>query len=338
MKTERYKRQETFYGIGKAGQKKLATSSVLIIGMGALGSVIASNLCRAGVGFLKIIDRDYVELTNLQRQILFTEKDVSAGLPKVIATKNHLSEINSEVVVDAISDDVNSLNIEDYIKDVDLVLDGTDNFEIRFLINEACDKLQKKWIYGGAIGAGGGTMNILQGDAPCFRCFMEEMPKPGSYETCVTEGVTNSITGIIGSYEASEAIKILIGAEEVSKDYLAIDSWDNIADYIRVEKNPTCPVCVQKKYELLGKNSLSQTATICGSDAWQILPTKKTAVDFSLMAERLKKIGAVKQNKFLFSFQNEDASFKLFPDGRAIINNVKSERIAKRIYADYVGL
>ena len=334
----RYKRQTIFYGIGEDGQEKLLASRVCIIGMGALGSVIANNLCRSGVGYIRIIDRDYVEKSNLQRQTLFTEKDADENLPKVIAAYNHLTEFNSDVTIDPIVADVNSFNIEEYIKDVDLVMDGTDNFEIRFLINEACDKHRIKWIYGGAIAGGGATMNILQDGGPCFRCFMPEMPEAGSYPTCSTVGVINSITGIIASYEASEAIKILIGSQEISKRYLAIDIWDNTFDYIDVDKNPDCPVCVRKRYELLNRAGGSHSVSLCGNDSWQIVPESQHPVDFDALAGRLEKLGEVKVTKFLLSFQGQGVSFKLFPDGRAIINEVKDGTEARSLYAEYIGL
>jgi len=327
-----------FYGVGDAGQQKLLDARVCIIGVGALGSVIANNLCRSGVGYIRIADRDYVERTNLQRQVLFTEKDASENLPKAIVASRHLSEINSEIVIDPIIDDVNSTNIEEYIKDVDLVIDGTDNFETRFLINEACDKLHKKWIYGGVVGSSGATMNFLQDGGPCFRCFMPEIPEEGSYPTCGTDGVLNSVSGIIASYETTEALKILIGADTVSREYHAIDVWDNLSDYIEIEKVPDCPVCVQKRYELLDRAAGAHSASLCGNDSWQIIPEGRREVDFAALAARLEKAGAVNVTKFLLSFQGQGVSFKLFPDGRAIINDVEDGTAARSVYAEYIGL
>ncbi|MDR1572957.1 MAG: ThiF family adenylyltransferase [Clostridiales Family XIII bacterium] len=334
----RYKRQLIFYGIGEDGQKKLLASRVCIIGMGALGSVIANNLCRSGVGYIRMIDRDYVETSNLQRQILFTESDAAESLPKVIAAYNRLSEFNSDVALDPVATDANASNIEELIKDTDLVIDGTDNFETRFLINEACDKHRIKWIYGGAVAGGGATMNILQDGGPCFRCFMPEMPEEGSYPTCGTVGVINSITGIIASYEAAEAIKILIGADSVSRQYHAVEAWENNSDYFDVDKNPDCPVCVQKRYELLGRVRGSHAVSLCGNDSWQVLPEIRRSVDFDVLAERLSKLGAVKVTKFLLGFRGQGASFKLFPDGRAIVNDVPDGAAARSVYAEYIGL
>ena len=339
-KFERYKRQMTFEGIGEEGQKKIANSRVCIIGAGALGSVIANNLCRAGVGFIRIIDRDIVEKVNLHRQILFTEFDAEEGLPKAIASYNHLIQINSEIEIEPIVADVNSANIEKFIKDVDLLLDGTDNFETRLLMNEACHKNGVKWIYGGVLTSGGATMNFLMGENdPCFRCFMPEPPEPGSYETCSTVGVLNSITSVIASYETSEALKILVDAQKnISHEFLAIDTWDNSADYMVVEKVGDCPVCVQRNYELLNTPAGSYSTSICGHDAWQVVPEGEYALDLDAIGENLKRAGDVKVTKFALSFTDEKVDFRLFPDGRAIINKIEDAATARSIYAEYIGI
>ncbi|MDR1028575.1 MAG: ThiF family adenylyltransferase [Clostridiales Family XIII bacterium] len=336
---ERYKRQITFEGIGEEGQKKLSAARVCIIGVGALGTIAANSLCRAGVGFLRLIDRDYVEETNLQRQILFTEQDVSEILPKSVAAAGHLSKMNSSVAVEAVVDDVNAANIEGFIKDTDLVLDCTDNFETRFLINEACHRHKIKWIYGGAVASSGATMNILQeDDTPCFRCFMPEMPEAGAYPTCNTAGVIHPITSIVASYEAAEAMKILLGAEEVSRQYLAVDVWENLSTYIEVDKNPDCPVCVHGRYELLDRPVASYAASLCGQDSWQIVPERRQTADLDALAARLERLGEVRVTKFLLRFNGDGVSFKLFPDGRAMIDGVKDETAARKVYTDYIGL
>lgn len=335
---ERYKRQITFEQLGESGQKKLLNSRVCVIGVGALGSIIANDLCRSGIGFVRIIDRDFVEKTNLQRQILFTEKDAEECLPKAEAAYQKLLQANSEIELESIISDVNSSNIEDYIKDVDLVIDGTDNFETRFLINEACQKHGINWVYGGVIAGGGATMNFLNDGGPCFRCFMPNMPTPGSYPTCNTVGVINPITGIIASYEVAEAIKILIGSPQIRRNYMAIDVWENTVDFIEIEKLPDCPVCMQKKYELLNRPASSYSTSLCGHDSWQIIPDNDVKADFKRLASTLKRHGEVKVSKFSLSFNSENVSFKIFPDGRAIIGNVKDGREAKEIYNDYIGL
>jgi adenylyltransferase/sulfurtransferase len=338
-KNERYKRQMTFEQIGEEGQEKLLASRVCIIGSGALGCIIANDLCRSGVGFLRLIDRDIVEPVNLQRQILFTEEDERAGLPKAEAAYARLRLANSDSVIEPVTADVNSSNIEKYIADVDLVIDGTDNFETRFLINEACHKRGVRWIYGGVLTSGGATMNVLYGGAPCFRCFMPEMPAAGSYPTCSTVGVINPITGIIASYESAEALKLLTGADDaVSRSYIAVDVWENMCEYIEVEKNPDCPVCVHGRYELLDRPAGSYQASLCGHDAWQVIPGDNVKADFDSLGPRLEKIGTVRLTKFSLGFEGAGVKFKLFPDGRAIIEDVRDGKEARAIYGEYIGL
>jgi adenylyltransferase/sulfurtransferase len=337
-KWERYKRQITFEGVGEEGQRRLAAARVCLIGAGALGTIVANSLCRSGVGFLRVIDRDHVEETNLQRQILFTERDVLECLPKAVAVANHLSQINSAVTVEPVVDDVNASNIERFIEGADIVIDGADNFETRFLLNEACDKQGIRWIYGGVVASGGATMNILQeDDTPCFRCFMPEMPEAGAYPTCHTAGVINPITNIIASYQAAEAMKLLTGAEEASRRYLAVDVWENFAEYIEIDKNPDCPVCVHREYGLLDSPASSYAVSLCGQDSWQVIPEGRRAADFGALAGRLGRLGEVKVTKFLLRFDGDGASFRLFPDGRAMIDKVKDEAGARRIYAEYIG-
>jgi molybdopterin/thiamine biosynthesis adenylyltransferase len=338
MELQRYSRQMIFKYLGEDGQKKLLDSKVALIGLGALGTVIANNLCRSGVGYLRLIDRDYVEMTNLQRQTLFEEQDAAEQLPKAVAAYHHLSKVNSEIILEPVVADVNGSNIESLIKDAHLVIDGTDNAEIRYLINEACHKHRVPWIYGGALGSVGMTMNILYGDDPCFSCFRPVVPMAGSAPTCSTVGVLNMITGIVASIESVEAVKILIGSPAVRKSLLFIDIWGNRTDYIDILKNPDCPVCVHGKYEFLGKTIGSYTTNLCGRDSIQVIPGLQSSIDFSQLSERLAKIGIVKQNKFMLSYEDEKTIFNLFPDGRAIIKNVKDEMAAKSVYAEYIGL
>jgi adenylyltransferase/sulfurtransferase len=336
---ERYKRQITFDGIGVEGQRKLSAARVCVIGVGAAGAIIANTLCRAGVGFLRLVDRGYVEETNLLRQILFTERDVAENTPKAIAVAAHVAEVDGGITVEPLVTDVNSSNIEKVVRDVDLVLDGTDNFETRFLINEACHKHRIPWIYGGTVASGGATMNVRWDDGPCFRCFMPEIPEAGSYPTCSSAGVILPITSIIASYQSAEALKILTGAEEaVSRRYLAIDVWDNMAEYIEVEKNPDCPVCGHGTYELLDKPASSYAVSLCGQDAWQVIPEGISGADFTALSKRLEKLGTVTTSEFLLRFDGDGVSFKLFPDGRAIISGTQDDASARATYVEYIGL
>ncbi len=338
MNLNRYSRQTVFPPIGVEGQQKLFDARVAIIGVGALGTVIANNLCRSGVGFLRIIDRDYVEWSNLQRQTLYQEQDAAEQLPKAVAAYQHLSKVNSEIVIEPVVDDVNSSNIENLIKDVDLVLDGSDNLEVRFLINEACHKYKIPWIYGGAIGSTGMTMNIIPGEGPCFRCLCPSDSEAGSTETCSTAGVLNMLTGVIASIESAEAIKILIGSPDVRKDVFFIDLWDFSTQVIEIPKDKDCPTCARSHYEYLSQTKGSYSTSLCGRDSIQIVPGSPTNIDFEYISGKLKKVGTVKYNRFMLSFDDGTRSFNLFPDGRAIIKNVKDEFAAKSVYSEYIGL
>jgi len=335
---QRYSRQIAFDGIGEEGQAKLLSSRVAIIGLGATGTVAANNLCRAGVGFIRIIDRDYVELTNLQRQTLYDEEDVSSPVPKAAAAFNRLSKINSGITLEPVVTDVNATTIEALINDVDLVLDCSDNIEVRYLINEACDKSGKPWIYAGALAGEGLTMNIFPEETACFRCLFPEAPPPGSYPTCSTAGVVNSVTAIIASVESAEALKILTGSPKVRKSLFQIDVWNNSSNYIDVEKNPDCPVCGRHEYEALSGLAGTGAVSLCGRDAVQITPDTNTEIDFAAFAEKLSKAGDVKYGKFMLTFSDGSVEFSLFSDGRAVIKNVKDENAAKSIYSEYIGI
>jgi adenylyltransferase/sulfurtransferase len=334
----RYARQTAFGGLGTNGQEKLLAASVAIIGVGALGTVIANNLCRAGLGRIRLIDRDYVELGNLQRQTLFDEADAAEEIPKAIAAANHLAKVNSEIALEPVIADVNASNIEELIKDVDVALDGSDNLELRFLMNEACHKLGIPWVYGGVLGSAGNCMTILPGGGPCFRCFMPEMPAPGSYPTCASAGVLNMATGIIASIESAEAVKIIAGAGDVNRRVFALDVWNNTAEYLELRQDPDCPVCARGEYELLGRAVESRAVSLCGRDEYQVVPGRKTRIDFAEFEAKLRNAGTVKYGKFMLSFSDNRIGFNLFGDGRAIIKNVRDEQAARSVYAEYIGL
>src|SRR5436309_15024394 len=232
---ERYSRQMRFFGIGEEGQRRLLKSKVTLCGCGALGTVLANALVRAGVGRLRLIDRDFIETSNLQRQVLFDEHDVAEHLPKAGAATRKLGAINSSVHVEPVVTDIDRTNILDLVKDADLILDGTDNFEIRYLINDAAVKFDKPWVYGGCIGSHGQTMTILPGQTPCLRCVFEAAPAPGEAGTCETAGVLGPIVNLIASLQATEALKILTGRlDRVNRDLLYFDVWDNVQRRINV--------------------------------------------------------------------------------------------------------
>lgn len=337
MVDARYSRQMSFFDIGEEGQEKLLNSKVAIIGLGALGSVSANNLCRAGVGSIKLVDRDYVELSNLQRQSLYEEEDVRNELPKAVAAYEHLKKINSSIQLEPMIADVNSSNIESILEGCDLVLDGTDNFEVRLLLNEACNHYKIPWIYCGAVGSVCMSMNIIPGETPCFQCVMGESEDYQNHETCSTVGVLNMITNIAASVQSAEAIKILIGSKQVRKTLFYMDVWNNSVEFLEVEKNQECETCGKHNYTFLGKSRGTYTTSLCGRNEIQVIPMNKSDMNFEVLAESLKKFGEVNWNAFMLKFHNEFIGIKLFKDGRAIIENAKDENNAKSIYAEYIG-
>jgi len=242
-RADRYSRQTLFGPIGKQGQEHLRCSSAAIIGCGALGTALANNLCRAGIGRLVIADRDYIELNNLQRQLLFDEDDIERHLPKAIAAAEKLRRVNSENNIEALVEDINSDGIESLVRSVDVVLDATDNFETRYLLNDVCIKYQRPWIYSAVIASYGVTMNILPGDTPCLRCIFPEMPQPGTTATCDTAGVLNGIVGAITGVASTEVLKILLHDEKVSRAMFWMDVWENTSERIELPRQPDCPTC-----------------------------------------------------------------------------------------------
>src|SRR6478672_5632631 len=252
---DRYSRQVRFPGVGKDGQAKLLASKVTLVGCGALGTVLANILVRAGVGHLRLVDRDFIETHNLQRQVLFDEHDVAENLPKAEAAARKLGAINSSVHVQPVVTDIDRTNILELVEDADLILDGTDNFEIRYLINDAAVKLGKPWVYGGSIGSHGQTMTILPGETPCLRCVFEAAPAPGEAATCETAGVLSPIVNIIASYQAAEVFKILTGQPEtINKELVYVDVWDNIHRRIKIAPlrgKVDCPCCGRRRFEWL---------------------------------------------------------------------------------------
>src|SRR5437016_2766561 len=249
---ERYSRQMRFYGIGVDGQRRLLESHVTLCGCGALGTVLANGLVRAGVGHLRLVDRDFIETNNLQRQVLFDEQDVAQNLPKAEAAARKLGATNSSVHVQPVVTDIDRTNILDLVQDADLILDGTDNFEIRYLINDAAVKLNKPWIYGGCIGSHGQTMTILPGETPCLRCVFEAAPGPGEAGTCETAGVLGPMVNVIASLQAAEALKILAGKRDtINRDLIYMDIWENMQRRIKIAPllgKVHCPCCQQHDF------------------------------------------------------------------------------------------
>src|SRR5947209_304464 len=267
---DRYSRQTLFSPIGKDGQKRLGDTSVAIIGCGALGTVIANNLCRAGIGSLVIADRDYIELNNLQRQILFDEEDIARRLQKAIAAAEKLHRVNSTTKIEALVEDINADGIESLIQNVDLVLDATDNFETRYLLNDTCVKYSKPWIYSAVIASYGVTMNIIPGDTACLRCVFPDMPLPGTTATCDTAGVLNGIVGTISGVASTEALKILLKSEMMSRAMFWMDLWENTSERIELPRQTDCPACGHHQYEFLDELSGGSSTSLCGRNAVQV--------------------------------------------------------------------
>ncbi len=336
--SSRYSRQEAFYGIGKAGQEKINESRIAIIGAGALGTVTADHMARSGVGFIRIVDRDYVELSNLQRQILYTEEDARQAIPKAEAAVRHLRDVNSGIMLEPVVTDFNSSTVDSVISDVDLILDATDNLAARFLLNEACRHIGKDWIYGGAIGSSGMTANFIYGeDEPCINCLMKAEQDDGNAPSCATAGVLNSTTSIISSIQCSEALKILTGSKNVRRTMIYFDLWHNRFDEIPIKKDPDCEVCVHGKYHYYGKVTGMEAVSLCGRDQVQVIPEHTVSIDFEEMKKKLAPLGEVTYNQFTLDFKRDDFSIKLFKNGRAIISHVDDVNRAKSLYIEYIG-
>ncbi|MGY8769799.1 MAG: ThiF family adenylyltransferase [Pirellulales bacterium] len=337
----RYARQISYAPLGEEGQQKLSQSRALVVGVGALGSVIANTLARAGVGNLRIVDRDFLELNNLQRQVMYTEQDVASGIPKAIAAKHHLDQINSEINIEAIVSHVNQQNLPQLLDDVDVIVDGTDNFEVRFLLNDAALKYQIPWIYGGCIGAEGQTMTIVPGKTPCLRCLMHDTPPPGTTPTCDTAGIVSPIINVIASLESMEALKILSGnVDQIDPQLRVIDLWSNRMRELGLDSlqaNTDCPACGNQQYDWLEGDRCSQTAVLCGRNAVQLSFPEQESADFNRLAEKLHDIGKVESNRFLLRLYVEKYTLSIFSDGRAIISGTDDETEARSVYARYIG-
>jgi len=333
---DRYSRQTLFSGIGEEGQRRLGNSCVVIIGCGALGTIIATSLVRAGVGKIRIIDRDFIEYHNLQRQVLFDEDDIRNELPKAMAAERHLKRVNSSVEIEGIVADVNYSNVERLISGADLILDGLDNFETRFLINDVSLKHKVPWVYGAAISSSGMTMNIIPGETACFRCFSANLPSKGVVHTCDTAGVISSAPFIIGSLESVEAMKILVGAEEINRDLIVIDVWKGMFERLRISTRDDCPAC-QGKYEFLEGEFEVRATSLCGQDAVQVLNPGVGSISLERLAARLKLVGQVTYNEFMLRFTVDNCEMVVFPDGRAIVKNTNDESLARGLYAKYIG-
>lgn len=346
----RYHRQIIFPGFGKSSQEQLLASKVTIVGCGATGTALSNLLVRAGVGHVRIIDRDYIELNNLQRQILFDEDDIAANLPKAEAAARKLRRVNSDVVVEGIVADLNPGNVIDLLGDADVVLDGTDNFTTRFLLNDACLSLGKPWIYTGVIASYGMTATLIPEGAVtklpgtrqvtgCLRCFLPDLPAPGTTPTCDTAGVIGPGVALLTAIAGAEAMKLLSGQGQLNPGIIHMDIWSHDYEKFTLMRNPECPACGAHDYEYLNAQLGTTTAALCGRNAVQVVVTGKQArLNLATLAQQLTTVATqVARNDYLLRAQIDGYEFTIFPDSRAIIKGTEDEEVAKSLYARYVG-
>ncbi|RLG67289.1 MAG: thiazole biosynthesis adenylyltransferase ThiF [Methanobacteriota archaeon] len=336
----RYARQVVFPEIGERGQRALLKASVTLIGCGALGTALANLMVRAGVGRLLIADRDFVELSNLQRQTLFDETHLARNLPKAIAAAERLQAINSQVEIMPRVVDVNPDNVENLVGGADLVLDGTDNFEARYLINDACVKLGIPWVYAAVIGSSGMTATIIPGQTACLRCLFPEAPPPGSAPTCETAGILGSVVQVIASIAAVEGIKTIVGqSAALNRGLIAVDLWQHSYDVLEsAGRRLDCPACALNRFEYLNAQAGSWTTSLCGRNAVQVSVPDAKALDLEKGARRLEKVGQVVFNEYLLRLEVEGYQITVMADARAIIKGTTDEAVARSLYSKYIGM
>ncbi len=335
----RYSRQQLFNPIGQTGQASIQQKHVLIIGAGALGSASAEALVRAGIGKLTLIDRDYVEWSNLQRQQLYTELDAQEKMPKVIAAKNRLQQINAEVEINEVIMDACTQSLLPLLKDVDVLVDATDNFDVRFFMNDLAQKYGIPWVYGSCVGSYGATYTIVPGKTPCLHCLLKVMPHTGM--TCDTVGIISPTVQIVAAYQVAEVLKLLVGDEKaLRKSYLTFDVWQNQHYEINVDKirQSDCPSCGNHPtYPYLSYENQTKLQILCGRDAIQIRPPKPIHYQLEQLANQLRAYGEIQMNPYLLSCQVDDYRIVIFQDGRVVIHGVQDIQKAKTIYYRLLG-
>ncbi|HWR34669.1 MAG TPA: ThiF family adenylyltransferase [Clostridia bacterium] len=333
---ERYSRQILFRGIGVEGQQRLAQSRVAVVGCGATGSALSSLLARAGVGHLRVIDRDYIEPSNLQRQVLFDEADAAESLPKAIAAARKIGAFNSEITVEPQVADLTPSNIDELLQDAQIVLDGTDNFETRYLLNDYAIQHSVPWIYAAAVGSYAVTMNVLPGETACLACVFPDSPK-GIVETCDTSGILNSAVNLVASVAATEATKFLVGAtDKMRRSLLSFDVWSNDHAEIGTERpRKDCRACAEHDFVHLAGEGRPHI-TMCGRNSVQI-HERNRPIDFGEITRRLEPHGTVRHNEFVLKFWRDPYEVTLFPDGRAIVKGTTDASIARSLYARFIG-
>lgn len=338
--SDRYSRQVLFEGIGAEGQKRLREATALVLGCGALGSSQIEMLARAGLGRLRVVDRDFVEESNLQRQTMFTEADARERVPKAVAAARRVAEINSDVECRAEVADVNNSNVERLLEGCDVVLDGTDNFSTRFLLNDACVKHGVNWVYGAAVGSYGVTMTVRPRLSPCLRCVFPEMPAAGTSPTCDTAGVVMPVIAVVAAVQVAETLKLLVGDfDSLHGGLMQFDVWRN--EWRRIgarEPSPDCPVCAHSRFEMLDADSVELATSLCGRDAVQLSPRgRRGQLDLESLAARLRSSGEVQLNPYLVRLRAGEYELTIFRDARAIIRGTDDVALARTLYARYVG-
>lgn len=336
---ERYSRQARFPAVGPAGQARLAAARVAVVGCGALGSAAVDLLARGGVGEIVVIDRDVVELSNLQRQVLFDEADAAAGLPKAVAAARAVGRINSQVRVRPVVADVTPANVEALLDGAAVVLDGTDNFETRYLVNDACVKEGRPWIYGGAIGSTGMAMAVLPGETPCLRCVYPDAQPAAGLATCETAGVLGAIVMVVAAVQWTEAVKLLVGdREHVGRGLAVFDLWSN--EYLRAggfPRRPDCPCCAARRFDYLDARATARTTTLCGRGAVQVSPASELRLDLGALGRRLASAGTVTFNEYVIRLVVGSHELTIFDDGRALVKGTDDPALARSLYARFVG-
>lgn len=350
MMIDRYHRQTLLPFVGNTGQAKLAAACVMVVGCGALGGTVAEQLCRAGVDTLVLIDRDWVELTNLQRQVLFDESDAREAAPKAIAAARRLSAINSSISIEPHVTDLHAGNIESLIgfsdsktlRHVDVMVDATDNADTRYLLNDVSVKHSIPWVYGGCVGADGRVMTIRPPTTPCLRCVFPNPPVAGELATCDTAGVLGPAASVVASLQAAAVLRLLLNAPAVDSSLLSIDVWKGRFTSIDIgQPNPQCLCCGNHQFDFLDQPNEPNRVTLCGRNAVQLRPADSTAVDLSATAERLFSAGEVTHNRYLLRFTpsgNRDVQLTLFPDGRTIVQGTSDPARARIWAAQYLGI
>lgn len=338
---QRYRRQMRFAPLGDEGQRQLLAARALVCGCGALGSVIADQLVRAGVGFVRIVDRDFLERDNLHRQILFDERDVAEELPKAVAAGRRLAQINSEVTIDPVVADVSATNIARLAGDVDVIVDGTDNFETRYLLNDFAVANNVPWVFGGCVGAEGQTMAILPGEAACLSCLLPEPPPAELQPTCETAGVIGPIVATIAAMQSAEALKILSGHRDaVSRRLAVVDLWNNQLRTVGIARqtgDPPCRTCVERDFPWLDGRRGSAAIALCGRNAVQLAPTGGEPTSLARLAAKLQSVGKVSANPFLLRLEVDQYRITVFADGRTIVGGTDDVAEARVVHARYVG-